>query len=181
LLALVVAIKLDFRHTFTVKAARLPEQQCPRQEPDLVDIPIRVSSDLASMDWPPPSVLAQPLDNSQDLNTYVLMLLATDRVVPLPHANLQPIERRGSWHDAIVGEFGSILWGFVERNLWGTGSKLAQVQAACEQALQTVYDEGLIINPAIVTCDWLTDEAIKINVSLQVNSGVQRLVTYVLS
>jgi hypothetical protein len=52
----------------------------------MVDIPLQLSPDGTSIDWPNPAVLAQP--GSRDLEPYVVMLLAnrsgcTDRAIRL--------------------------------------------------------------------------------------------------
>ena len=105
----------------------------------MTDIRVMISKDGSTVDWCSPLLLAQPLDNSQDLETLVTVLLSTDRVAPIPHFGLQHWERRGSWHDGIVGEFGSGFWMKVERNLWGSGSKLAQIVADAQLALDPLY------------------------------------------
>ena len=68
----------------------------------MVDIPI-VIGPAYSLDICAPSLLAQPIDNSQDLTTAILLSLGTDRVVdPATHYGLASFDRRGSWQDAIV-------------------------------------------------------------------------------
>ncbi len=146
----------------------------------MVDIPLTLSQDGLSLDWCNPLLLAQPADSTKDLETYVLMLLSTDRSVPTGHYGIETVARRGSWHEAYVGEFGVLFWLGSEENRWNNGSKLAQLQAWAEQALQTVYDEGLIKAPAVVDVGWIDDEAVQIDVSVTAADGSNRKVAFVL-
>lgn len=148
---------------------------------NLTDIPLILSSDGTSLDWANPIVLAQPVPDSQDVETYILMLLTTDRAAPLPfHYGLQPIQRRGTWTDSFNGEFGALFWLGVEMNQWSSGSKLAQIQRWAEQALQTIADENLILQPATVNVFYTDSESVQIDVSVIVADGRSRTITYVL-
>jgi phage gp46-like protein len=108
------------------------------------------------------------------------MLLCTDRVAPEFHYGLAPYQRRGSWHDSYVGEFGSLFWLGTEMNQWHQGSKLAQIQRWAEMALQTVFDEGLIQQPAVVNVSFVSAEAVQIIVGVTVSDGTNRKIVFVL-
>lgn len=146
----------------------------------MADIPLILSSDSTTLDWCNPLELAQPIDNSRDVETYVLMLLLTDRTTPEFHYGLQQFERRGSWHDSYVGEFGSLFWLGVERNQWNSGSKINQIQRWAEQALEPVYEEALIQQPAQVAVSWITNESVQIDINLIVADGTKRAIVFVL-
>jgi Phage protein GP46 len=146
----------------------------------MTDIQLIIASDMTTIDWCPPAVLAQAIDSSQDVVTYITMLLCTDRVTPEFHYGLQPVQRRGSWHDAVVGEFGSLFWLGTEANQWNQGSKINQIQRWAEQALQTVYDEAMILQPAVINVSWLTNESVQILVNVILSDGTSRKITYAL-
>lgn len=124
-------------------------------------------------------MLAQPLSNDQDVVTLALMLLATDRAAPMPHYGLQPIERRGCWIDTYLGAFGSLFWLGTEKNFWGSGSKLAQVQRWAEQALQPLYTQNLVLQPVTVTTFFRDNESIQIDIDLLRTDGTTRTINYI--
>jgi phage gp46-like protein len=146
----------------------------------MVDIPLQLASDGTSIDWPDVSVLAQPMDSSRDLASYVVMLLATDRVAPPAQYGLEPYQRRGSWHDSYVGEFGSLFWLATEENKWLSGPKLSQIKRYAEQALQPLQDAGMIQQPADVTASWLTNESVELQIGLVAADTTKRTITFVL-
>jgi hypothetical protein len=147
----------------------------------MVDIPLTLSADGTSLDWVSPAILAQPIDNSQDVETYILMLLTTNRVAPEFHYGLLPHQRRGSWHDTYVGEFGSLFWLGTDANQWNAGSKLAQILRWAEMAIETVYTENLIQQPADISVGWITNESVQININVIVADGTNRAIQFVLA
>jgi phage gp46-like protein len=147
----------------------------------LVDIPLTLSADSTSLDWVNPAVLAQPIDNSLDVQTYVLMLLTTNRVAPEFHYGLLPHQRRGHWGDSYTGEFGSLFWLGTDANQWNSGSKLAQIQRWAEQAVETVYEENMIQAPAQISVGWITNESVQIDINVIVADGTNRAIQFVLS
>lgn len=145
----------------------------------MTDIRLQLSSDGTSLDWCDPSVLAQPIPDSQDVETYALMLLTTDRVAPSLQYGLLPIQRRGCWTNTYLGEFGSLFWLGTDENLWAGGSKLAQLQRWAEQALLPLFDENMIQQPAIVNANFLDNESVQISISMIDTNGQDRTITFV--
>ena len=145
----------------------------------MADINLIIGDDGASLDWDDPATLADDATDDNDLSSYVLQLLCTDRVVPGDHYGVT--DRHGSWHDVYVGEWGSLFWLALESNVWEPNtSRLAQVEAYAAQALQTVYDERLIRQPASISADWQTSDSISLSIDLIAANGTQRSLTYVL-
>lgn len=145
----------------------------------MTDIPLTISTDY-SIDWVNPALLSQPIDNSNDLQTAVILSLCTDRVAPQDHYGLSNFDRRGSWQDVYTGVYGSHLWFGTDANLWQAGSKIAQIIAWCNQSLEWLTDAGLTQSAPTVTAEFISQDSVQIYINVVAADGINRAVTYVL-
>ena len=108
----------------------------------------------------------------------VYVSLCTDRVVDQAHQLYVGTDRHGCWQDSFIGDFGSLFWlalqGYIDDQ-----SMLSTIEAYAQQALQWIYDDGWISQPAIVSADYKTKESITLNISVKSADGTTGIINYV--
>jgi phage gp46-like protein len=146
----------------------------------MTDIYLTVSDDY-TLDWDDPIKLAVDPDNTlmDDITNMVYASLCTDRVVDLAHQLSVGTDRHGCWQDTYVGEFGSLFWlamqGYIDTN-----SMLSTVEAYAQQALQWIYEDNWITQPAVVTAQYKSQDSIALYISVIAADGTAGKISYVL-
>lgn len=137
----------------------------------MVDIYINQNNNF-ELDWQDPLLLAVVPTNTlmDDITNMVYVSLTTDRVVDQAHQLRVGTDRHGCWQDTYVGDFGVLFWlvleGYIE-----VDSILSFIEASAQQALQWIYEDNWIIQPATITADYISTEDIGIWVSVIAADG----------
>jgi phage gp46-like protein len=133
---------------------------------------IMLSINNFEVDWQDPSLLAVVPTTTllDDITNMVYASLLTDRVVDQAHQLAVGTDRKGCWQDSYVGEFGCLFWlallGYVDDN-----SMLSSLEAYAQQALQWIYDDNWIQQPAQITADYISPTDIGIYVTVIAADG----------